>query len=109
MFDSGVFATVKNAYAIREKSFISNVDARLIKECNTDQKVVVQGVIDLLVVTPSGAHIIDYKYSSLTPDSLAKKYAKQLKIYANAVQVSTGIKVLSTTVVNLFTGDVVAI
>ena len=109
VFDSSVFATVKNAYAIREKSFISSVDARLIKECNTDQKVVVQGVIDLLVVTPSGAHIIDYKYSSLTPDSLAKKYAKQLKIYAKAVQVSTGIKVLSTTVVNLFTGDVVAI
>lgn len=109
VFDSGAFKGVKNAFALREKSFISNVDATLLKECNTEEKVVVQGVIDLLVVTPDGAQIIDYKYSSLTPESLAKKYAKQLRIYANAVQISTGINVTSTTIVNLFTGDVVAI
>jgi ATP-dependent exoDNAse (exonuclease V) beta subunit len=85
VFDSGVFANVKNAYSYREKSFISGVDASLIdKDSVTDQKVVVQGVIDLLVVTPQGAQIIDYKYSGKGAERLRETYAPQLRLYRMA-------------------------
>ena len=67
----------------------------------------IQGAVDLIAVGDDGADIIDYKYSSLVPQSLKDKYSKQLQVYARAFTVATGIKVKSTCLINLFTGDVV--
>lgn len=109
VLDSGALSHLRNESVFREKSFVASVNASLIKDVESQEKIVIQGVIDLLSVTKDGAEIIDYKYSSLTPESLSLKYAKQLSVYAEALTVSTGIKVKNTTIVNLYTGDVVAI
>jgi ATP-dependent exoDNAse (exonuclease V) beta subunit len=68
-----------------------------------------QGVIDLLAVGKDQAIIVDYKYSSLTAESLKARYGKQLELYAYAVEKSIGKKVVKTALLNLFTGDSVLI
>lgn len=107
IFDSGVFDSIINKQLYREKGFFSKVDAKLIGDYSSSEGVVIQGVIDLLVVDQKGAEIIDYKYSSLVPDSIRQKYSRQLQIYAHAFTNATGIKVNKTTIINLFTGEVI--
>ncbi len=107
VFDQGVFAGLENKTLYREKTFISAVDASEISPVNSSEKVVIQGAIDLIAVSDDGAEIIDYKYSSMTMDSLKQKYSIQLKIYAKAFTGATGIKVDKLTLVNLFTGEVI--
>lgn len=109
VFDSKVFDGLKDKKLYREKSFIAQVDASFINDSKSLEKVVVQGQIDLLAVSQEGAEIIDYKYSTLIPESLEIKYQKQLKLYSQALQVSTGLKVNNLSIVNLLTGDVVDI
>ena len=106
---SPVFDQLKGKKLFREKSFISSVNASLLGDFPSTEKVLVQGVIDLLAIDQTEACIIDYKYSSLTPKSLEQKYKKQLDIYKDAVQNALKIKVKDTVLINLFSGDVINI
>ncbi len=45
----------------------------------------IQGVLDLLIDTPDGAEIVDYKTGEITPDRRAA-YKLQLDVYARAVE-----------------------
>ena len=73
------------------------------------EPVLLQGVIDLLAVSDKGAEIIDYKYSVLNSESLKIKYAKQLNLYAYAVESALKIKVIKKSLVNIFTGEYVSV
>lgn len=53
----------------------------------------IRGVIDRLLITPTGAYIIDYKSNQVTANQIEKareKYQLQLEIYALAVHYLTG-------------------
>ncbi|MBO5068597.1 MAG: UvrD-helicase domain-containing protein [Clostridia bacterium] len=89
----------------REKPFIASIDASAVLDTTSTETIVVQGVIDLLAVKDGIAYIIDYKYSSLEKQSLVDKYAKQLDLYALAVQKVLSLKVDKKVLVNLFTGE----
>ena len=93
----------------REKGFITEIEAQKILGVKTDEKVLLQGVIDLLGISDTDAVIIDYKYSALTKDGLKKKYAKQLELYAYAVEKLLKKTVLKRTIVNLYTGETVEV
>ncbi len=103
--NSGVIDGIKGFKLYREKSFLAGVDGREIFGEDTDEQVVLQGIIDLLAVNGDDAWIIDYKYSSLEKESLIKKYEKQLNLYAFAVQKTLKLKVIKKVIINLFTGD----
>ncbi len=102
---SPVFDIIKNRTLYREKDFICNIEASLAFDTHSREQVLLQGVIDLLAVGENDAVIIDYKYSSLEIESLKTQYAKQLDLYAYALEKSTGIKTANKILVNLFTGD----
>ncbi|MBP5467600.1 MAG: UvrD-helicase domain-containing protein, partial [Clostridia bacterium] len=102
---SGVFGGLKGKTLDREQDFIVNIPANLAFDTDCTEEVLLQGVIDLLAVSPSGAEIIDYKYSVLNADSLKRKYRKQLELYAYAAEKSLGVKVIRKTLVNIFTGE----
>lgn len=106
---SGVFDGFKKAVLYREKSFLVAICGNKVTNVDSQEKVLLQGVIDLLAITENGAEIVDYKYSSLDKDSLKTKYKKQLELYAYAVENALGIKVNRTSLVNLFTGETVKI
>ncbi len=105
---SAVINSVKGKTLYREKDFIVSVDAGLVFDTKSKEQVLLQGIIDLLAVGEQSAIIIDYKYSSLSASSLKSRYAKQLELYAYALEKATGIKTDKKILVNLFSGETIA-
>ena len=103
------FSGLKGKTLYREKSFLANFTAKELFGGNSEEKVLVQGVIDLLVVNGNEAEILDYKYSSLKASRLEEKYAKQLKLYASATERALGVRVVRKSLVSLLTGEVIDI
>ena len=86
-----------------------NIAAAKVFDTGSDEEVLLQGVIDLLAVSGDAAEIVDYKYSSLGKEGLKRKYGEQLNLYAYAAERSLKVKVVSKTIVNLFTGETVKV
>ena len=64
----------------------------------SDDFIIVQGIIDLLVKTPGGLVIIDFKTDAVSADGETKRaaiYRGQLDLYAQAATVITGGNILS--------------
>lgn len=105
----GVLQKIRGRELYREKSFLVEIEAKKIFDTESEEGVLLQGVIDLLVVDGNDAYLFDYKYSSLDKQSLKKAYAKQLELYAYAVDKVLNLKVKDKILINLFTGEVVDI
>ncbi len=76
---------------LREQPFMMYVPHNQIVEGGVEDKILIQGVIDLIVVKGDNATIIDYKLTSIkNPAKLKQKYATQLKCYAYATQNALG-------------------
>ncbi len=106
---SGGLDCLKEYKLFREKAFLVGVPANKIIATNSDETVVLQGIIDLLAIDKEGAIIVDYKYSSLDKNSLKVQYHKQLELYAYATEKVLKKKIKKMIIVNLFTGETVEI
>lgn len=69
-----------------------------------DDKVLVQGVVDLIVEREDCVDIVDYKFSSLKIDTLKKKYSEQLSLYKKAVEYAFN-KPVNTYIYSINTGE----
>ncbi len=107
--ESGVFTGLKGKTLYREQPFIVNIAANRVFDTAATEEVLLQGIIDLLAVSGDIAEIVDYKYSVLSAESLKQKYGKQLTLYAFAAEKAAGIKVVKKTLVNILTGETVAV
>lgn len=92
----------------KEQWFTFEMDSNKIFE-NTNEKILVQGIIDLLVLEEDGARIYDYKYSVLGGERLLEKYALQLNLYGYAVEKVLGLKIKGKTIVNILSGEAVEV
>lgn len=81
---------IKGRY-IREKSFMLSLQAGEVGGDSSDD-ILVQGTIDLAFFGEENV-IVDFKYSGLSDEKLAKKYARQLKTYKIAVMQAYDVKV----------------
>lgn len=81
---------IKGRY-IREKSFMLSLQAGEVGGDSSDD-ILVQGTIDLAFFGDENV-IIDFKYSGLSDEKLAEKYARQLKTYKIAVMKAYDVKV----------------
>ena len=81
---------IKGKY-IREKSFMLSLQAGEVGGDSSDD-ILVQGTIDLAFFGEENV-IIDFKYSGLSDERLAEKYARQLKTYKIAVMQAYNVKV----------------
>ena len=71
-------------------------------------KILIQGVIDLLVELPDGTFmLVDYKMSRLGSEKLKKRYSEQIKLYSRAVEEILKKPVSVAFLYNLNTGSVV--
>lgn len=107
--NSEVFKTLKDKRLFREKSFIAELPARSVFGYDSDERVLLQGVIDLLAVGEKDVVVIDYKYSLASDKLLVSRYKKQLDLYAEVAEELLGKKVSEKIIVNLFSGAVIAI
>lgn len=60
--------------------------------------IIVQGIIDLLIETPAGLIVIDFKTDDVSADAITKRaelYRAQLDLYAQAAQAVTGQKIIA--------------
>lgn len=74
----------------REVPFMHSVDYNQVADTNITDKVILQGIIDLLVISDNSAVVIDYKYIS-NSSNVRQRYYRQLHSYCLAVQQITGI------------------
>jgi ATP-dependent helicase/nuclease subunit A len=64
----------------------------------TQDFIIIQGIIDLLIQTPKGIVIVDFKTDNVPADKVSQRaelYRKQLDLYAQAASAIIGQKVLS--------------
>lgn len=85
--ESPIMKKARESTCLREKSFIMYVAASEVGQGESSDKVLVQGVIDLLIDGKERI-IVDFKNSLLNNAEALEKYKKQLKLYKKAVESS---------------------
>ena len=74
-------------------------------DSDVEDKVLVQGVVDLIIERENDIDIVDYKFSSLKVDALKEKYAEQLALYKKAVESAFNKSVKNTYIYSINTGE----
>lgn len=76
----------------KEQPFVMSImprDAGI--DSDSDEEILVQGIIDLFVEDEDGLILLDYKTDRVnTPDELIKRYAKQMELYGTALSKAYG-------------------
>ena len=98
---SSLWNELKSAKEInKEKPFYINILAKDVFEIDTDETILVQGIIDLYYINKNNELIlVDFKTDYIKEgeeDKLVKKYNKQLEIYKKALESSLKRKVVHT-------------
>ncbi len=102
-FDSDLYKRIENADSfLREKEFTMAVPFSMIKsdipESIKNEKVIIQGVIDGLIINGDCGEIIDYKTDRVSDEKeLINKYSQQLNIYKTAAKECFGLKKVEAT------------
>ena len=84
-----VFDCVETSEIMREKEFIYYVPASEILDTECEDRILVQGVIDL-AMTGEKTVLVDYKVSGADEKTLKERYSAQLELYAAALGEATG-------------------
>lgn len=98
-FESDVFGRIKKSDTVkREMRFLTEVDATSIvptlDERFKDEKIVVQGAVDICFVENEEVVILDFKTDRVEDDAALKQaYAEQLNIYALACEKIFGLPI----------------
>ena len=96
---------VKGCVVVKERSFVMEMPYSDIEESNINEKVIIQGVCDLIAIKDDSAVLIDYKFSSKTPQNLEKTYNKQLYLYKKAIENGLNKKVKNVYILSLKTAN----
>ena len=98
----GVFSEIKDYKIFKERKFCQLVPYETITGEKIDEKVLIQGIIDLVAVKDGKAILIDYKITTIESDSdVRSKYYTQLSLYKNAIESILGVKVEKVYIVNV--------
>ena len=89
-----LFDVARKGVCYREQPFIMNLPASVVlKGVTTDDKVLVQGIIDLLVKDERGEYVlIDYKYTGASEREVRERYSEQINLYTLAIEKTVGKK-----------------
>ena len=109
-----LYARMKNSVRLeRELTFSYAVDASELYEVDTDEKVLLQGVMDACFLEDGRWVVVDYKTDRVRPGEndrqAARRHERQLELYALALQALTQIDVKERIVVLLSHRSVVAL
>ncbi len=102
-----IFKTLKNSKISKEKKFCCLVDSKKLGY-SSDEKILVQGIIDLIAEDSEGITLIDYKLSTIQSDKdLIEKYETQMQLYKYAIETITNKKVKKIYILNILTGKTI--
>ena len=98
----------KDAVKIKkEADFMMYVPYCEVVESDVQDKVLIQGVVDLIIERENSIDIVDYKFSQLPARVLKEKYAEQLKLYKKAVESAYNKPVEYMYIYSINTGELV--
>ena len=83
--DSPLMEKARKGKCLREQSFLMYVPASELGQGDTSDKILVQGVVDL-IIDGEERIIVDFKNSALRSAEAREKYKNQLYLYKNAVE-----------------------
>lgn len=91
--DEKIFKAIENIKTLiekddkifKEKVFLMNIAYNDVSKTKVDDKILIQGIIDLMIEKENEIILIDYKTSRLNDAGLIKKYSLQLKLYEKAI------------------------
>ena len=93
----------------RERKFLMQVDGEytsLVQKIETDQSMIVQGIIDACFIEDGKFVIVDYKTDNVDDvEELVKNYSNQLKVYKKAIEQISGIDVSETIIYSVKLGE----
>lgn len=98
-FESDVFARIKRSKLVkREMRFLTEVNAtKIVPELDerfSDEKIIIQGAVDVCFVEDDGVVILDFKTDRVeNGEALKQAYSEQLNIYALACEKIFGLPV----------------
>lgn len=105
---SDLYKNLKTAKEIhKEQPFYINIPANTVYELNVQEKILVQGVIDLYYIDENDNIIlVDYKTDYVKQDEqeLVDKYKKQLQIYKSALEEALQKEVYKTYIYSIYLG-----
>lgn len=106
--NTDVMSLARKSECLREQPFMMYVPAKdVLPDCEVSERVLVQGVIDLLI-TGESTILVDYKYSALRNDEAKEKYKKQLNLYKMAAETAFCKKIDRIILLSLKTGQEIA-
>ncbi len=91
----------------KEADFMMYLPYQDLVSSEIKDKVLVQGVLDMLIEFDDHFDIVDYKFSSLKAKILKEKYAEQLRLYKLAVEKAFGKTVEHMYIYSINTGELV--
>lgn len=77
------------------------------KDSDVTDKILVQGVIDLLIEFEDKIILIDYKLSRASSKELKERYKMQLQLYKLAIEKAYNKKVEKSLIYNIITGEII--
>ena len=77
----------------------------IVTDSPVSDKVLVQGVVDLMIEYKDSITIVDYKFSTLDVEILKQKYQEQLALYKQAVERAYNKKVEHVYIYSIMTGE----
>ena len=91
----------------KEAEFLMYVPYNQAVESDVEDKVLIQGVVDLIIEKDESITIVDYKFSKLPVALLKEKYAEQLQLYKLAVEQAYNKPVEHMLIYSINTGELI--
>lgn len=105
-----IFAQFRNAKVLREQKFCKLVDSKFLNYENSNEKILVQGIIDCVLIKDNKATLIDYKYSTIKNDEdIVKAYKTQIALYKDAIESILKIKVEKSYIINILQEKIISV
>lgn len=99
---------VKDSVKIKkEAEFMMWVPYCDVVESNIEDKVLVQGVVDLIIEKENSIILVDYKFSKLPAKVLKDKYKEQLNLYKMAIEQAYNKPVEQMFIYSILTGELI--
>lgn len=98
-----------NDTVLKEQKFVMNIRYNEIADTDIQDKILVQGIIDLIIIKEKNIILIDYKLSNKSGDYLKQKYDKQLNLYELALKKGFPNKQISKYILSLNKNEIIKI
>ncbi len=76
----------KESILLKEQKFVMCLPYNEIMGGDISEKILIQGIIDLVIVNKKEIILIDYKHSKKSNENLIEKYKKQIELYEMALK-----------------------